>query len=195
MDKINEKNRTNHSFKTVDLVYAAMGAVLIAVCSWISIPTLVPFTMQTFAVFCVLSMLGGKRGTAAIIVYLLIGAVGVPVFANFSSGIGAFLDSSGGYLVGFIFIALLYWLAMRFFGRKLWAEIVSMVVGLFVCYAFGTAWFVIVYSRSNGAVGIVTALSWCVFPFIIPDLVKLGLALALARRVPIAPGSKKKSDG
>ena len=53
----------NSKFRVVDLTYMAVGAALTAVCSWISIPSTVPFTLQTFAVFCVLSLLGGKRGT------------------------------------------------------------------------------------------------------------------------------------
>ena len=63
----------NSKFRVVDLTYMAVGAALTAVCSWISIPSTVPFTLQTFAVFCVLSLLGGKRGTVSIIIYILLG--------------------------------------------------------------------------------------------------------------------------
>lgn len=180
---MNNTKETKKNFRTVDLVYIALGAVLITICSWISIPTTVPFTMQTFAVFFVLSALGGKRGTAAIVVYVLLGAVGVPVFAQFASGIGILLGSTGGYIVGFVFMGLIYWLIVHFLGKKLWVEILAMVIGLAVCYAFGTVWFMIVYAQANGAVGVATVLAWCVIPFIIPDIVKLGLALALARRL------------
>ena len=100
----------NNKFKTTDLVYIAICAVMLAVCSWISIPTAVPFTMQTFGVFCVLLLLGGKRGTLAIVVFLLLGAIGLPVFAGFSGGMGSILGSTGGYLLGFIFIGLIYWI-------------------------------------------------------------------------------------
>ena len=86
----------------------ALGAVFIAICSWISIPAAVPFTMQTFAAFFVLSALGGKRGTITILTYIFLGAVGVPVFAQFTSGIGILLGNTGGYIVGFIFIGLNY---------------------------------------------------------------------------------------
>lgn len=180
---MNNTEKTKKNFRTIDLVYIALGAVLITICSWISIPTTVPFTMQTFAVFFVLSVLGGKRGTAAIIVYVLLGAVGIPVFAHFSSGIGILLGNTGGYIVGFIFMGLIYWLIVHFLGKKLWVEIISMVIGLAVCYAFGTMWFMAVYARTKGAVDLAMVLSWCVIPFIIPDLVKLGLALTLAGRL------------
>ena len=180
---MNNTKEMNKKFRTIDLVYIALGAVLIAVCSWISIPTAVPFTMQTFAVFFVLSAFGGKRGTLAIIVYVLLGTVGVPVFAHFTSGIGIILGNTGGYIVGFVFMGLVYRLIVHFLGKKLWAEILAMVIGLAVCYSFGTAWFMIVYAQSNGAVGLATVLAWCVIPFIIPDLIKLGLALTLVRRL------------
>ena len=68
----------NSKFRVVDLTYMAVGAALTAVCSWISIPSTVPFTLQTFAVFCVLSLLGGKRGTVSIVIYILLGAVRSP---------------------------------------------------------------------------------------------------------------------
>ncbi len=180
---MNNTKELRRKFKTLDLVYMALGAVLITVCSWISIPTTVPFTMQTFAVFFVLSALGGKRGTIAIIVYVLLGAVGAPVFAQFTSGIGILLGNTGGYIVGFIFMGLTYWLIVRLLGKKLWAEILAMVVGIVVLYSFGTMWFMIVYAQANGAVGLLAVLAWCVIPFIIPDLIKLGLALTLARRL------------
>ena len=170
-------------FETLDLVYVALGAVLITICSWISIPTTIPFTMQTFAVFFVLSALGGERGTLAIIVYVLLGAVGVPVFAEFTSGIGILLGNTGGYIVGFIFMGLAYWLIVSILGKKQRVEIFAMIMGIVVLYSFGTVWFMIVYARSNGAVGLAMVLSWCVIPFIVPDLIKLGLALTLARRL------------
>ena len=159
--------------KTYDLVYSAVFAVVMAVCSWISIPAQVPFTLQTFGVFMAVGVLGGKRGTLAVLVYVLLGAVGVPVFAGFSGGIGALLGNAGGYIIGFIFSALVMWAIEHVFGRKPVVQIISMIVGLIVCYAFGTAWFMFAYTRSTGPVGLMAVLGWCVFPFIIPDLIKI----------------------
>ena len=93
--------------KTRELAYTGILAALIAVCSWISIPTAVPFTLQTFAVFLTLGLLGGRLGTLAVTVYLLLGAVGLPVFAGFHGGLGAFLGATGGYLVGFLLLAFI----------------------------------------------------------------------------------------
>ena len=170
------------NYRTKDLCYMALMAVLIAVCSWISIQTVVPFTLQTFAVFCALELLGGARGTIAVAVYLLLGAVGVPVFAGFTGGLGILLGSTGGYLLGFLLTGLVYWLFERL-GRSLWLRVAALLLGLALCYAFGTLWFIEVYSRANGPLSVMTALSWCVLPFLLPDGLKLALALLLSARV------------
>ena len=173
-------------FRTVDMAYIALFAVMIAVCSWISIPATVPFTLQTFGVFLAVGVLGGKRGTLAVLVYLLLGIVGLPVFAGFSGGIGCLLGTTGGYIVGFLFSALVMWAMERFLGKKPWVLALSMVLGLIVCYAFGTVWFMQVYAKTTGAIGLWTALGWCVFPYILPDLVKIVLAMVLCKRLAAA---------
>ena len=177
-----------HPFRTLDLTCTAIGAALIAVCAWVSIPATVPFTLQTFGVFFILALLGGRRGTMAILVYVLLGATGIPVFAGFTGGIGILLGNTGGYILGFLLTGLAYLLVTKMPGRKLWTEILGLLLGLVLCYALGTVWFMAVYARSSGAVALGTVLSWCVFPFILPDLGKLALALLLARR--IAPALK-----
>ena len=140
-------------FSTRDLCFCAIGAALIAVCAWISIPADVPFTLQTFAIFAVCGLLGGKRGTVSVLVYLLLGAVGAPVFAGFRGG---------------------------FAGQ--WVFVLSAAVGLLVCYAFGTAWFLIVYTRT-GAITLGVVLAKCVLPFLLPDAIKLALATLLRARL------------
>ncbi len=185
----------SNKLRTVDMAYIALAAVLMALCSWISLNLgPVPFTLQTFAVFLAIAVLGGKRGTLAVVVYLLMGAVGLPVFSNFSGGIGALLGTTGGYILGFFGSALVMWAMEAAFGRKTWVLALSMVLGLLVlalsmvlgllvCYAFGTAWFMQVYARTSGPVGLAAALGWCVFPYVVPDLVKIALALLLSKRL------------
>ncbi len=169
--------------KTKDLALCALFAALIAVCAWISIPATVPFTLQTFAIFAALGLLGGKRGTVAVAVYLLLGAVGVPVFAGFQGGIGALLGTTGGYLLGFLLTALIVWGMEARFGSKTGVFLLSAVLGMLVCYAFGTAWYLVVYARTKGAISLATALGWCVVPFLIPDAVKIALAVLLRGRL------------
>ena len=161
----------------------AQCAAVMAICSWISIPATVPFTMQTFGVFLSVGLLGGRRGTIAVLVYLLLGAAGLPVFSGFTGGIGHMLGPTGGYMIGFILSALLMWLMERLMGRSQKTLVLSMIAGLLVCYAFGTVWFMILYTRDSGSIGIMTALTWCVIPYIIPDALKILLASFLTRRL------------
>jgi len=177
---------SNQRVKTNDMAFIALGAVVIIVCSWISIPTVVPFTLQTFAIFFLLCLLGGKRATFSIVIYILLGAAGVPVFSGFKGGFGVLLGPTGGYVVGFVLMGLLYILCEKLLGgrmKKLSAAMPVMLAGLLICYAFGTAWFLFVYTGEAGRVGLLTALSWCVFPFIVPDLVKMVLAAVIAGRI------------
>lgn len=169
--------------KTYDIVYIAVFAVIMAICSWISIPAAVPFTLQTFGVFIAVGVLGGKRGSLSLLVFILLGAIGIPVFANFSGGIGVLAGPTGGYIIGFLFSALLMWAMEKLPGKKSVMQIVSMIAGLIVCYAFGTVWFVIVYGRMNGPIGFTAALASCVVPFIIPDIIKIALAYVLSRKL------------
>ena len=174
---------SRHHLRTLDLAYIALFAGLIAVCAWITVPAAVPFTMQTFGICAALFVLGGRRGTWAVGVYLLLGFVGLPVFSGFQGGPGTLLGTTGGYILGFFAMAAVYWLITAWLGEKLPVSILAMVLGLLVCYVFGAIWFMVLYARNSGPIGLATALGWCVFPFVIPDLAKLALAALLARRV------------
>lgn len=169
--------------RTRDLTYIAACAALLAVCSWISIPTAIPFTLQTMGVFLTLGLLGGRRGTLAILAFLLMAAAGLPVLSGFTGGLGIMLGSTGGYILGFLLTGLVVWCAERFLGDSLPVLAVSLVVGLALCYAFGTVWYMAVYARTEGPIGLATAFGWCVAPFLVPDLAKLALALVLIPRL------------
>ena len=106
------------------------------------------------------------------------------MFAGFTGGAGALLGSTGGYILGFLLQALVMWGMEAVWGRDRWWKLgISMFLGLVACYAAGTLWFMVVYARTSGPVGLTMVLSWCVFPFVVPDLIKLALALLLQRRI------------
>lgn len=178
-----EQTVSTRAFTTKDLVFMGVFVALIAVCAWISIPSTVSFTLQTFAVFLAIFVMGGKKGTFTITAYVVIGAIGAPVFSKFTGGFGAIFGVTGGYILGFIATALVMWGFEIIFGRKMIALAVGAVLGLLACYTLGTAWFMYVYGNTKGAIDLGTALSWCVYPFIIPDLVKLALALIVGDRL------------
>ncbi len=175
-----EEDEIMTNSKTLILTRTALMASMIAVCSWITVPFVVPFTLQTFAVITALETLGGKQGTRAIALYLLLGAAGLPVFSGFQGGIGKLMDSTGGYLLGFLLLGLIYQAAVSFFGDSFTVRVIALLTGQLVLYCVGTLWFAAVYSRANGPVTLWTVLCWCVFPFIGPDLVKLCAALLVS---------------
>ena len=114
---------------------------------------------------------------------VLLGAVGAPVFSGFNGGAGALVGTTGGYILGFLLCALTMWAVEAALGKSLWALGLGMVLGLIVCYVFGTAWFMVLYTRASGPVSLGTVLGWCVIPFIGPDLIKIAVALALSGRL------------
>ena len=187
-----EKSTANKRRSMIyDIVVIAISAALITVCSWISIPLgPVPFTLQTLAILAVLLTLGGRRGTIAIVVYLALGAVGVPVFAGFKGGPAALLGPTGGFLVGFIAAALIFWLLEKLvFARLMSTPAKRLVFGLInslifelVLYVVGVIWFMTVYATKTGPIGLGAVLSMCVIPFIIPDIVKMIAAAVIGSR-------------
>ena len=177
----------NQKLTVRDMAWIALGAALIAICSWISVPSPlpsgVPFTLQTFAVCLLAALYGWRKGLWTVGCYLLLGAVGVPVFAGFKGSVGALLGVTGGYLVGFLFTALVIGLAADKLGRRLPVLLGAMVLGLALCYAFGTVWFLQVYTSSKGPMGVGAALGLCVLPYLLPDGIKILLAALLTGRL------------
>ena len=173
----------NQKLTTKQIALIAMGVALITVCSWISIPATVPFTLQTFAVCLVTAVFGLRMGIWAVLCYILLGAVGAPVFSGFKGGFGALLGTTGGYIIGFLFTALIVGTAVKKWGRNMPILILSMALGILLCYTFGTAWFMLVYAKKSGPIGISTALGWCVIPYLIPDGAKIVLAALLTGRL------------
>lgn len=169
--------------KTYRMAMTALMAAVTCVLAPMAIPIgPVPISFTNLAIYLSLYLLGWKRGTVSYLVYVLIGAVGVPVFSGFTGGLGKLAGATGGYIVGFIPMAVIAGLVIdRYRNRGL--QLAGMIVGTAVCYAFGTAWFLTVYARTAGPVGLWAALGMCVFPFVLPDLAKLALALALSRRL------------
>ncbi len=165
--------------RTIDITMTALFSSLIAVCSWIQIPLVIPFTLQTFAVFCAVGILGTLRGTISVLVYILIGAVGVPVFSGFRGGFGVLTGITGGYIIGFVISALIAGIIMDKFGRKIPVIALSMLAGLIVCYAFGTLQFCLIGMTGDNPYSVGSALMLCVVPYIIPDCLKIALATVI----------------
>ncbi len=166
--------------KTKRICMIAIAAALMVVCSWITVPGPVPFTLQTFAIYLTAITLGGKNGLYTMLVYVILGAAGLPVFSGFRAGPGVLAGPTGGYIVGFILIPAIM---LVFEKRSKTIKLLSAIAALFICYAFGTVWYAVIYMGSGQSISIAAILIACVIPFILPDLLKIAIAYIIADRI------------
>ena len=168
-----------HPITAKDMAYSGICAALLAISAWCAIPMpQVSFTMQSFAVFFALGLLGGRRGVISISIYLVMGLIGLPVFSGFRGGVGVLLGVTGGYIWGFLLAGLLYWAVTALFGQGFKARLAAMILGMLLCYGCGTVWYLRVYGGNLWAV-----LTACVLPYLLPDGVKIALALTLSGKL------------
>lgn len=164
----------NQKIKTKQMVLIALMTAVTCVLGPLSIPlpfSPVPISLTNFAIFLAIFVLGMKNGTISFIIYLLLGAVGVPVFSSFRGGLQVLAGPTGGYLIGFIFLALIMGFALDHFDRKLLPTIIGMIIGMVVCYAFGTVWLAKLLSLSFKE-----GLMMGVIPYLAGDVAKIIIA-------------------
>lgn len=165
--------------KTADIATVSLGAALMCICSWIQIPSAIPFTLQTFALFFIATALGFKKSFAATAVYILLGAVGLPVFSGFQGGIGALAGATGGFILAFIPASAAVSLACKKFGKGFVSTAVCCLAGLGICYISGVLWYSFVYGGGK----LLSGFFVCILPFIIPDIAKILLAVTVSKRI------------
>lgn len=170
------RNATSQAYT---LTTIALMAAVTCVVGPLTIPIgPVPVSLVPLVIFLSVYILGTKKGTLSLLIYLLIGAVGVPVFSGFTGGIGKLAGPTGGYIIGYILMALIAgWFIHRFYDTVA-LQFLGMILGLAVLYAFGTAW--LAYSAE---MTFAAALAIGVLPFIIFDLIKIVIAIFLGRTV------------
>lgn len=168
--------------KAKNMALCGLFAAILAVCAWICVPVGdMVITLQTFGIFLTLGLLGGKRGSITIAVYLILGAVGAPVFSGFRGGLGALLGTTGGYIFGFMLTSLVYWLVTALNDAPPF-RLFAMVLGLLLCYSCGSIWYMTRYLNADGLT-LGAVLLKCVVPYLIPDIIKVTLAWLLTRRL------------
>ena len=146
----------------------------------------VPISLGILGIFLAVYVNGWLFGTLSVLIYLLIGFIGVPVFADFTAGITKLAGPTGGYLIGYIPLALIAGFFISKFERKIPLHIQGMVIGTLVCYAFGTLWLAVSLHMSFGA-----ALMAGVVPYIPADAVKMAISIALG--IPVRSAIRKIS--
>jgi len=173
------------SRKTVQMAEIALMSAVICIVAPFTIPvpaSPVPLSVATFVIYLAAILLGAKQSAVCVLIYLLLGMVGLPVFSGFSGGIGVLLGPTGGYLAGYLPCALIVgWMTNAKQGNgSFLRNIGAMMLGTGACYFFGTIWFLAVM---DGSYSVVQALLLCVVPYLIFDLIKILAAAAVV--VPI----------
>ena len=180
-------SRPTARFSTRQMVMTALMAAVICVLAPMSIPIgEVPISLTNLAIYFILYILGWRLGSLSYVVYMLVGVAGAPVFSGFTGGLGKLLGMTGGYIIGFLPMAIIAGLAIDH-SRSRIVHLLGMILGTIVCYALGTAWFCVL-----SGMGVMPALATCVFPVIPLDLLKMAAAIAvgpmLRRRIVQAVG-------
>jgi biotin transport system substrate-specific component len=167
-----------HAGILADVLLVVLGAGLVAASAQVSLPlpfTPVPITGQTFAVVLVGGSLGAVRGTSSLILYLLAGMAGAPIYADGTHGWEVVSGATGGYLVGFVLAAALTgWLAEQRWDRRFSSSVAAMLTGNVVIYLVGLPWLAAVLDT-----GLEKTLEFGLYPFVPGDILKLYLAGAL----------------
>lgn len=164
-----------------DVALTSLMTALTVVSAWVSIPFgVVPVTLQTFVIYVSSATLGTKKATVSVLVWLLLGCIGLPVFSGFRGGFGVLLGATGGYAAGFVFISLIAGIIINRFGRKMHVLIIAFLTGTVICYLAGTMWYMFVYLEGKAAGSV---LATCVLPFIIPDILKITAAAFVSKAV------------
>jgi biotin transport system substrate-specific component len=159
----------------------ALGVVLLAICSWISIAGV---TLQTFGVFFLLSYFGAKRGTLTVCIYLLMGALGIPVFSGFGGGIGWLLGPTGGFLLGFLAVGVLHILAeilLPKISSRLIVKIPLITISVLCCYLCGACTTFSYYLQNGSSISFYGVFIAFIFNYGILDAAKIILACYLAK--------------
>ncbi len=177
IDREEEKGR----IKTATLALIGLMAAITCIMGPLSIPlpfNLVPISLTNLAIYFTMYILGMKKGTISYCIYLLIGLVGLPVFSAFTGGPGKLLGPTGGYLIGFIFLALISGFFIDKWSNNMFLCMVGMIIGTIVCYMFGTIWL-----AYQAHMNFVAALWAGVIPFIPGDLIKMIMAMLLGPQI------------
>lgn len=172
----------NKSKQTVrSMIFTALFATLMCIGAWIHFPSPVPASMQTFVVFCALGLTGSKKTFIMLVLYIMMGSVGLPVFSGFTGGIGALTGPTAGFIWGFLLgVPVFYIFEKRYTDKRI---IIGYILYILLHYIPGALWYCRFTSPSLSLSALVASALVTVAPFIIPDAVKLMLALITVKRL------------
>lgn len=163
--------------KLKSITYTAIFCCVIIICSQISIPFPIPFTLQVFGFFLSLYVLGAKRGLICVLLYIALGSIGLPIFSSFRGGIGCLFDATGGYLWGFIIAALVYLLLENFAKKEKAYAFCVMLLSLILCHISGGLWYYFIYAHDEAHLFTFTTIF--ILPYFAIDIIKIVFALII----------------
>lgn len=170
------KNK-NQITKSIALI--SMFLSILIICSWITIPFTIPFTLQTLAIFCIILLTNIRVSLVIIILYILLGMLGFPVFGSFQGGIGIILGPTGGFIIGFIPMIITSSI-LKYIIKEKKFYFISLFIGLIVCYTFGSIWYYYLYKLKSNFYDVLLV---SVLPFIIPDIIKILISILIVNRI------------
>ena len=157
------------------LATVSLGVAVMVVASWLTVPFVINFSLQTMAVFIICAVLGFRKSTASLVIYILMGVMGLPVFSGCNSGIGP----TGGVIIGFLLIPPRVALLTAKNKSFIW-YVISMLVSIIPCYALGALWYGCFFAVESGVFNVLLV---CVIPFLIPELIKILLSAFIVTRL------------
>jgi len=165
------------------MIFIALFATLMCIGAWIHFPGPVPATMRTFVVFAALGLLGSKNTFIMLLVYIALGAVGLPVFSGFTSGVAALTGPTAGFIWGFLLGVPVFYIFEKYFSRKKVLTILGYIIYILIHYIPGALWYCRFTAGEINMPGLISSSLVTVVPFIIPDGIKLLVAILTTERL------------
>lgn len=174
---------------TYNISLIAFFTTLLVISSWFTIPFVIPFTLQTLVIFILILVLDLKKSLLILLIYCLLGIIGIPVFSSFQSGLGVFLGPTGGFLIGFVPMIIVSNILLKIICNKRNGNLdnktnfimsfLALFIGLLCCYTIATIWYGLVYDTTTSSLNIIIAI---ILPFILPDIIKIIIAIIIAKK-------------
>lgn len=178
------KSKLTHNISLI-----AFFTTLLVISSWFTIPFVIPFTLQTLVIFILILVLDLKKSLLILLIYCLLGIIGIPVFSSFQSGLGVFLGPTGGFLIGFVPMIIVSNILLNIISNKkngnldnktnFFMSFLALFIGLLCCYTIATIWYGLVYDTTTSSLNIIIAI---ILPFILPDIIKIIIAIIIAKK-------------
>lgn len=172
-----------HKNSIQSMIFISLFAALMCIGAWIHFPSAVPATMQTFVVMCALGLLGCKKTFIMLMVYIFLGAVGLPVFSGFTGGVGVLTGPTAGFIWGFLLGVPVFAVSQKYLRENKFSLYIGYILYIIIHYISGALWYCIFSFGGVSLSELLSSLAVTVLPFIVPDSVKMFLSVLTVKRL------------